>query len=168
MDSPSPYKAPEARDALPEEIAQSRPVAALLVGLLIFWLGRTLPSFSIPFLFMPDTQNAAARSQFLMIYGTLFGICRIVFSLLAGYVCARLVKRKEFRHASILFALTGAYTLMGWMSVSTNHDSVGYSLQLIANLLLVLLFIMLGTWLGWWRNRRIARKVSSLPAKTPG
>ncbi len=117
---------------------------------------------------MPDTQNAVARSQFLVIYGTLFGICRIVFSLFAGYVCARLVKRNEFRHAWILFALTGAYTLLGWTSEFAEHGDAAVYVRLLANLLLVLLFIMLGTWLGWWRNRRIAGKAPSLPAQTPG
>lgn len=158
-DNTNPYQMPEAAVAAPSDVPQSQPVKAIMVGFAIVWVGRKLPSIFLSLMVSPD-WNHAERMQFLTMYSTLTGISHVLFGFIAGYVCATLSRRNEFRHALMLGGLAAAYTLLGSLSLYSIGGGLSY-LSLLPGILLTVVLILLGSWLGRWRNLRLAKRRSA-------
>jgi hypothetical protein len=106
----NPYRPPTAavRDA---PLAARSPAGAVLAGIAVATVGSILASSLILYLFVPTltTQDATATQQGSSNPVTMWFIMNMIaegtFSLLGGYVCARMVSRNERRPVTILALL---------------------------------------------------------------
>lgn len=132
------------------------PVRGMAFGLLVDLGGTTVSSLALVFIWaiwqaMSGLEAEAIEQSLqdlepmspISVIGSVMG-CG--FSLLGGYVCARVARETELRCAAVVAVVSAIVSL-----------AMGSSLPLALNVLFGLLtagLVMLGGWLGERRNRR--------------
>lgn len=153
----NPFTPPTAGISQPPDPTPGSPWKAVLLGLLVDIGGSTVAGIPYSILYSiylassgMDAEEIVAllqappeESPYLWIG---YGIGSL-FSILGGYVCARIAKRAEYQLASLMATLSALFgVLMVW-----GH----YSLQMsVAVALLSLSCVLLGAHLGRLKNRR--------------
>jgi hypothetical protein len=156
MDSRNPYSAPSAKVSDPAPRPGS-PYKAVALGVLTDFGGTFVLSIVLVFLYgmslaasgMPQEEiqqaiQAASADSWYFWAATIGGGG---FSVLGGYVCARIARQSEYTLGVILGALNVA---IGLLIGDGGHD-VGMSITLNAA---TVASVILGAWLGKKRNRR--------------
>lgn len=155
MSQPNPYAPPSAAVQDLSERAGS-PLKAIALGLLVDVGGTTVGSLLLGAIYgialaasgasldeLAAAGEGPATDSWLFWISTAMGL---VFSVLGGYVCARIARRNELRLGAILAALSA---LLGYL-IASGHYELGTFLSLtIASIAAVIG----GARLGYWKNR---------------
>ena len=158
MDGRNPYGAPEAKLADPAPRPGS-PYKAVGLGLLTDFGGTIALSTLLTFLYgvtlagsgvSPEDMEAAIRNASTVdswyFWAGAIGGCG--FSVLGGYVCARVAGQSEYTLGAILAAIT---VVLGLILFGDGGLDLG--LSIVLNMATVAA-VVLGAWLGKQRNRR--------------
>lgn len=151
----SPYSAPGAKLTDPAAKPGS-PLKAIVLGLLVDIGGSVLSSAILLFLYgvtlAAQGMNAeeiaqlvtVTRDSWVFYLDTTIGLG---FSVLGGYVCARIVRRSEYRYGAIQAAISAALAVL----LGFDPQDLGrfLSLEIVSAAL-----VMLGVHLGARRNLR--------------
>lgn len=132
--SDNPYSPPDAKLADPADHSPGSPVKAVLLGALVDIGGSLILStvMGIAMVMFLSQQNMTpeqiGEAFASMPGGSLFRIVGMVLgtgmSMLAGYVCARIARRRDFKLAGIL----GAISVSAGYLFSGDPNSVGVNL----------------------------------------
>lgn len=156
---PNPYTPPQAElaDAEPQP---GSPVKAVVLGLVVD-IGGTLVASAVLGIIYGISLAASGASQeeiaeisanlpldsWPIIGSTVFGCA---FSVLGGYVCARIVKRAEYKYGAFVAVISAILGLL----MGAGHYS---ELANVSLTVLTFLMVMLGARLGYAKNRAAAR-----------
>jgi hypothetical protein len=151
-----PFRPPEANVDLPD-VERGSAVKAVVLGALVDLGGSIVASivfFALYGVYLGATGTQAEELQSTMSsmngnspMGILMNIVGCLFSVLGGYVCARIAKHSEYRLGAILAAISVVLGLLVASSEEANAMIGIYSL-------LTLAAVLVGAHLGSARNRR--------------
>jgi hypothetical protein len=156
MQARNPYAAPEAKLADPAP-APGSSVKAVTLGVVVDILGSTLGTLLLGGLYgiyigmtgaSTERLEAAAASYtsgFMFYVANLIGL---FFSLLGGYVCARIARQSEYRLGAIVAAVSAA---IGLAFTLGQHSALWSAAVVSVNVA----FVMLGV---HWGKVRTARE----------
>jgi hypothetical protein len=96
-----------------------------------------------------QVMEAMQDAPILSTYGLISTVVGLAFSVLGGYVCARIVKRSELRMGAIMAAIS---TVLGLL-LSGGETSAP---KIVTLLLLGITAVMVGAWQGRLKNWRLA------------
>ncbi len=160
MEGRSPYSPPaSAVDVYVEQ--KGAPWKAVLLGLLIDIGGSIVSSVLIVMVSamvmasngmdQREIQNLFAGPERSLPVSVALYVMGGLFSVLGGFVCARIVKQNELKWGGIMAAIS---TLIGLVIGGNRHESV------MALFLYVVGFVatLMGAWLGMKRNQRLRSK----------
>lgn len=160
--SDNPYTPPEAVVADQAPLPGS-PVKAIVLGMLVDIGGTVVVGsvFSIVYAIVLAQQGmnqeqvmeAMQDAPILSAYGLISTALGLGFSVLGGYVCARIVKRSELRTAAIMAAIS---TVLGLL-LSGGETSAP---KVVTLLLLGIAAVMVGAWQGRLKNWHLAHPPS--------
>jgi hypothetical protein len=158
-DRDNPYTPPETRVADPENEPGS-PLKAIAAGLAVDIGGSLATGFVLAMLYgaMLAASGASAEEvasafadlspySWVSVAGSVVGGG---FSVLGGYLCARIAKRSEHRIGAIMAALS---TIVGMLASSSYAPLENFVLAV-----LTFVTVMIGVQMGYAKNRRIARE----------
>jgi peptidoglycan/LPS O-acetylase OafA/YrhL len=158
----NPYRPPTAPVRDPPPTARS-PVLAVLAGIGVN-LGGTLVSSVVvamlfSFMLIAQGRNGEEFDPRQPAFGIVVSLIGGIFSLLAGYVCARIVRRNERRTTAIMASLSAAASValvlvVAFQSESLSAVSWGWS---TVRLMVTLLLAIAGGELGRRSNLASAR-----------
>jgi hypothetical protein len=153
----SPFAPPSAYLADAPNLARGSPIKAVLLGLAVDIGGTILMSLLLGIgygIFLaatgtPPAEIASAAkmdnpASLLSITGTVMGL---IFSVLGGYVCARIAKHAEYRLAAIMAVLS---SLLGFVMAGSRHSFQLTALLVIASFAAT----MIGARIGYQKNRQ--------------
>lgn len=154
MDERSPY-APPVSDVSVSKERKGTAWKAILFGLLVDIGGTTIFAFvggmlAVILLTSQGMDEAqldqlfSERSSPLMIAMTVIGG---LFSVLGGYVCARIAKQNELRLAGVMALITSLF------NIYFGDDNRGMTLDLLLYAAGIV-SVLFGSWLGMRRNQR--------------
>jgi hypothetical protein len=157
MKNQNPYAAPDAKLADPAA-APGSPIKAVLIGLGVDIGGSEVATLILALaygMFLAASgasqEEIAAASQGTHTDSWFFYASSLVgcaFSVLGGYVCARIARRSEYTLGAILAAISAAFGL--WASMDQ------YQVGILASLTLASIgAVMWGARLGYAANRRV-------------
>lgn len=157
--SSNPYQAPAAplADRVP---VKPRPVLGIVVGALIDLLGTTGfgivvgAGYAVYFMTQgmdPEVVGARMAEDFgpTAPLGIAMMLVGLLISSLAGYVCARMAKRSEYRYAAILSVISVSF---GLLVGGAQHGWAFNGLMIV----LTVSAILLGARFGLGKNRQLA------------
>ncbi len=157
----NPYAPPEARVAdMPGAIAYGSPAKAILFGLTIDIGGTLAAEFFIGVLYAiamsaqgvppEDLQAGMTNPAPFSALGMTTLLAGLGFSILGGYACSRVAKRREYRLGLMLAAID---TLTGLLFLAAGS---GMTALAVVSLPLTFACVMGGAHLGAAKNRRLA------------
>ena len=153
----NPYGAPQSKlaDAAPRP---GSPYKAVIFGLLTDFGGTIAYSMLLAFLYAvalsntgtpPEQMEEAVKnisSESLLFWAGSIGGCG--FSVLGGYVCARVAGQSEYTLGAILAALV---VVLGLLLFGSGEQDMGLAIALNATTVAA---VIVGAWIGKKRNRR--------------
>jgi hypothetical protein len=159
-DRDNPYTPPESRVADPENEPGS-PLKAIAVGLAVDIGGTFMAGLVLVFAYgialgasgvgADEAATALANiSPYSWVSAAGFA-AGSGFSVLGGYLCARIVKRSEHKVGAILAALS---TIVGMLASMGSYSPLANFILAAAGFAMV----MIGVQMGYAKNRRIARE----------
>ena len=160
----NPYKPPASavRDPPPAPRAPRSPVVAVLAGTAIDLGGSLLSGIVIGIVYVAmlaaggkgttEIQTTLTQPDPTSAYFIVSAVTGYCFSMLGGYVCARLVRRRERRVTGVMAAISGivGFALGGIGAQFGSSDLIFFTLIQVA-------CVMLGGELGRRRNAAQAR-----------
>jgi len=156
MENQSPY-APPVSDVTINETRAGKPWVGIVLGALVDIGGSIAASAVLMFVYVfLLAKQGVPRDEIVqlvqnpesspVVYWLGYAIGSL-FSLLGGYVCARIVRRKELQWGAVLSVVT---VLVGIMFL----NSASGVLKLLFEVALEVALVMGGTWLGMRKNRK--------------
>ena len=161
-----PFKPPASNVDVPDT-RRGSPLKAVVIGAVVDFGGTMVASVVFFMLFgvylaATGTPPDRAASEYGAVgfdspIGLILNIVGCMFSVLGGFVCARIAKHAEYRLGAILAAVSVA---LGFL---LGGETVANGVGLVTSLLTVA-SVMVGAHLGAQKNRHAARQAASLGA----
>ena len=158
----NPFKPPSADVDIPDT-RRGSPVRALVLGVVVDFAGTMVASTVFFLLIGAYLASSGTPADQVVSYefgldspiGIVLNIVGALFSVLGGYVCARVAKHAEYRLGAIL---AGVNVVLGLL---LGGEAAANAYGLISSVITIAA-VMIGTHIGAQQNRRAVRDAISL------